>query len=417
MLELLEQRRLFAVTAYEYGGTLEIKGDNANNWISVERSAGLIWVNLYSGGSTVNLFHGDETHIWEIHLQGGGGNDILTVGSSITRPVTIWGGAGADYMVGGGGYSDLYGHGVGSASSGHSESSDDSAADTLISGSGDAWMHGQKGNDIFYTDTFGTSANDFMFGDDGHDTFYVRGHDAKAYAIGGAGNDRLVPYQSATQNVEFEGGSGTDHLDYAAWTAAVYVTPNGLNNSGLRYGTRRQLINTDVEVVYGTNHSDHFSGTNSANWFYANGGNDLIYGYGGGDYLVGFEGNDTIYAGGGADFVHGGFGDDVLWGEHGNDSVYGSAGADQIRGGADNDQLYGEGGTDWIYGDAGSDLMVGGDNSDYFESHDGGYGNDVIYGNNMDGTGSGTDVAYIDRMLYNGSFIGDAVFGLENVVW
>jgi Ca2+-binding RTX toxin-like protein len=419
MLEQLELRRLLAVTAYDYGGNLYIEGDNANNWISVERDAGLIWVNLYGSGAGVNIFHGDEAQIWEIHLHGGGGNDILTIAQDVSEPATIWGGAGADYLLGGGGmYSDLYGHGVGSSGSGHSEASDDGAADTLVSGSGDSYLHGQDGNDHLYTDNYGTSGPDFMFGEDGHDTFYIRGHDGNAYANGQAGHDRLVPYQSATQHVDFEGNGGTDHVDYSDWTAAVYVTPNGLNDSGLRYGTRRQTIGSDVEVIYGTDYADHFSGTNSANWFYANAGNDLVYGYGGNDYLLGFDGNDTIYAGGGADFVHGGSGGDTLWGEHGNDTVYGSSGNDQIRGGADNDQLYGEGGSDWIYGEAESDLIVGGAGADYLESHDGGPGNDLVYGGNLDGTGNdGLDVAWIDRIYLNGTFIGDIIIGVESVAW
>jgi hypothetical protein len=62
-----------------------------------------------------------------------------------------------------------------------------------------------------------------MFGGDGHDRMYVRGHDANAHAHGEADNDVLIPYQSATQHVYYEGGGGSDHVDYRAWTAAIHA--------------------------------------------------------------------------------------------------------------------------------------------------------------------------------------------------
>lgn len=411
-MECLESRRLMAVTAQVNTWTLIVEGDSNNNWISIEQSAGFLWVMDYSNGNNSVVLHVDPAAIQDIEVYGNAGNDLITVANNIDADATLFGSAGADYLRGGGGtYSTLVGHGWGS-----DEDSDDGAADTLISGSGESDLWGQNGNDHLYTDNYAVSGLDFMFGGNGSDTFYIRGQDHNAYAVGEAGHDTLVPYQNATQHVNFEGGSGNDRVNYRAWTAAIYVRPNGLNDSGLRNGARRQLIGADVEIIEGTDHADHFSSTNSANTFYGYGGNDLMYGYGGNDYLVGGDGSDTIYAGSGNDVVSGGYGNDFLFGDSGNDTVDGSFGSDDVHGGDGNDLLYGGEGADWIYGDAGNDVLVGGAGSDYLHAHDGAFGNDSVWGDNINGTGGGgaLDVAYIDRFYFNGSFIGDAISGIES---
>jgi Ca2+-binding RTX toxin-like protein len=413
MMERLECRKLMSVSAYTTGWTLVVDGDSANNWISVERSSGVLWVKLYGSGGGQSVYHVSDDSVDEIQLRGGSGNDILTVSHSITDSVTIWGGAGEDYIVGGGGYNSLAGHGFGTGS--YSGSNDDGSDDILVSGSGDSELWGQDGNDEFYTDNYAVSGLDFLFGGDGDDSFYIRGKDHNAYALGEAGNDRLIPSQSATQHVQFDGGAGWDYVNYRAWTQAVYVRPNGLNDSGLRYGTRRQQIGDDVEYIDGTDYDDHFSGTNNANTFYGYGGNDLIYGYSGNDVLLGHDGNDTIYAGGGDDFVYGGNDDDTLFGDAGNDTVYGTDGNDYLRGGDGNDQLYGENDSDNIYGDAGNDLLVGGSGSDFLVAHDGVFGNDTIFGDEINGTHSSGwwDVAYVDRFNY----LTDLCIGVETITF
>lgn len=431
--ETLEDRRMLAVDVALLGGTLVVEGDNANNHIWLSRSNGTIFVNI--AGQNGYVPHFNENSVWAIEMYGGGGNDILSVGSSINKPATLWGGPGEDYLVGGAGYNELVGHGFGSGI--YDDANDDNARDILISGRGESTLWGQGGNDELYTDNYATSGTDFMFGGDGSDKFFVRGHDGNAWVTGEDGHDVLVVTQAATQNVFYEGGSGTDHMDYSDWDEPVYVKPDGASKSGLRYGVRRHEIGSDVEAVYGTDYNDHFSGNSSANLFFGNGGDDIMYGYGGNDYMLGGDGNDYLEGGSGNDFLHGGYGDDGIYGGSGNDQIYGvfgndtlyggdgndqiwgGDGNDELRGGNGNDALYGENGSDWLYGDAGGDLHVGGSGSDFIYASDSLFGNDTVFGDNINGSGAGgaLDVIYADRWFYNGSLISDVVIGSESTVW
>jgi Ca2+-binding RTX toxin-like protein len=323
------------------------------------------------------------------------------------------GGRGGDYLKAGGGQTELWGHGNWAGSADHDPATDDAAADMLVSGKGYSIHYGQKGNDSHYTDTNAVSGYDVMYGGEGNDTFYVSGHGNHAYAFGENGSDSFRPSQAATQGSSFYGGGGWDSTSYRNWTQAVYVRPDGATLSGLRSGARLNYLQADVEFVEGTEYGDYFSGSEGANTFYGWGGNDLMFGNGGNDLLVGQSGSDSLYGDNGADYLVGDAGNDFLYGGNDNDTVYGNAGSDDIHGGAGNDQLYGQEDSDWIYGDAGNDTLVGGAASDYLVSNDGIFGNDRIYGDNIDGSGGfgSFDIAYIDRML----FIQDNVSGVESV--
>jgi Ca2+-binding RTX toxin-like protein len=411
-LEPLESRRLLSVTVYNNGGTLYIEGDANNNWISVSRSGGLLWVNIV-GDPYVHHFN--EDYVYDIHIRGGAGNDTLAISPGITEDAEIWGGPGADYIVGGGGYNDLYGHGVGTGI--HDEANDDNAADILVSGQGDSDLWGQGGNDHLYTDNYAVSGTDLLAGGDGNDTFYTRGHDGFAYVVGEAGNDKLIPYESATQEVIFSGGSGaSDRVDYRDWNQAIYAKPDGSTMSGRRYGgARLHEIGSDVETIDGTDYGDHFSGTSNTNAFFGWGGNDYIFGHGGADLLVGGDGDDHIWGGDGNDVISGNDGNDTLRGEDGNDTIRGNTGNDTIYGGAGNDSLYGDEDHDTIHGDAGNDLLVGGHGSDVLWAWDGVFANDVVYGDNIDGTGGGNflDVAYLN--MWQGWW--DPAYGVESITF
>jgi Ca2+-binding RTX toxin-like protein len=414
MFENLEQRRMFSVSAFAFYNTLYVWGDSGNNGISVEKSGSDLVVKQYvGGGSYAEFYRAPDASINDIRIYGYDGADTITISNDVTKDATVYGGRGADYLQGGGGYNHLWGHGNIAGDPNFDPATDDGAADTLVSGKGYTFSNGQKGNDTFVTDNNAVSGYDVMYGGDGNDTFYIAGQGNNAYAWGEGDQDTFIPSQSATQQSIFWGGDGRDKVTYRDWTAGVYVRPDGATLSGLRYGTRLQTIQTDVESVEGTNYNDFYSGTDGNDIFYALGGNDFLFGNGGDDILYGGTGDDSIYGQTGNDELIGGEGNDVLYAGAGNDVVYGNQGMDDIHGEDGDDQLFGQEDSDWIYGDAGNDLLVGGEGSDYLVSHDGVFCNDVIYGDNMDGSGSygSFDVAYVDSVW----FISDSYSGVESV--
>ena len=135
-----------------------------------------------------------------------------------------------------------------------------------------------------------------------------------------------------------------------------------------------------MATIYGTIGNDNnLTGTDLADYIYANLGNDTAKGQGGNDRIIGAEGNDTLYGGAGDDEIHGGRGDVQLSGDD----------SDEIHGGDGNDVLFGEGGSDTLYGDAGDDIIHVGYN-DYTTGPAGtAYGSDVADG------GTGYDIIEI----------------------
>jgi hypothetical protein len=110
----------------------------------------------------------------------------------------------------------------------------------------------------------------------------------------------------------------------------------------------------------------------------------------------------------------GGAGDDVL---------LGGSGADVLCGNDGDDRLEGRSGPDSIYGNAGDDTHVGGAGSDYLYAKDGIVGNDVVYGDNEDGSGyyRSTDTAVVDArivMIGNSKFVDghDYCDGVEDLL-
>ncbi len=99
------------------------------------------------------------------------------------------------------------------------------------------------------------------------------------------------------------------------------------------------------------------------------------------DPLVGGAGDDGLTPDGGASPSP----SPTHEGGAGDDQIYGSYGDDAIYGGAGQDQVYGEDGDDYIFGEGDDDQLFGNAGNDTL---DGGDGNDQFYG------GSGNDVIY-----------------------
>ena len=157
---------------------------------------------------------------------------------------------------------------------------------------------------------------------------------------------------------------------------------------------------------------------------YASSGNLSIYGGAKDDALflsgerhmvLAGDGNDRIYGGIGADVLHGEAGNDVIYGSSvalnndpsqavmasDADIIYGGAGRDLLFGGAGDDTIYADDDTqrlvgegDWLLGNQGADNLFGSSGNDYLG---GGEGTDVIMG------GAGDDVIVGDGDVRFGS--------------
>jgi VCBS repeat-containing protein/parallel beta-helix repeat protein len=126
----------------------------------------------------------------------------------------------------------------------------------------------------------------------------------------GSGNDTVKGTADGV-NDSFDGGAGTDTIDYSALTHDVSVNLGG-GGSGSATGSD---IGTDTllnfENINSGGGNDSLFGSNASNVIHGGGGTDNIVGNGGADSLYGDAGSDTI---------NGGVGDqasDVLWGGNG----------------------------------------------------------------------------------------------------
>ena len=141
------------------------------------------------------------------------------------------------------------------------------------------------------------------------------------------------------------------------------------------------------------NKSDNVTGTENRDQLNLGDGDDIADGRGENDQLFGEEGNDQVW---------GGPGDDRIFLGEGNDRNFSAEnftpdqvmGDDFIRGGDGEDLLVDFLGSNTIYGDLGPDLVDGVDGNGEPESPDmlfGGFGKDIIAGDNGDVMSGGAD--------------------------
>ena len=138
-----------------------------------------------------------------------------------------------------------------------------------------ATAEGGAGDDRLY----GGSETDYLLGGDGIDL--LDGGDGWDYLFGGTGADDL------------RGGPGIrDVADYNERTAAVTVTLDGLRNDG--EPGENDLVESDVEDVFGGAGNDTIVGDAQSNDIQGLGGDDVIDGGLGPDIFYGGDGTDTL---------------------------------------------------------------------------------------------------------------------------
>ncbi|WP_139210042.1 Hint domain-containing protein [Palleronia pelagia] len=194
----------------------------------------------------------------------------------------------------------------------------------------------------------------------------------------------------------YDGGLGSDMVDYSASTAAVDVNLATFTGVG---GAAESDSYTGIENVTGSAFADSITGDAADNVLLGGGDADTISGGDGDDYIDGGAGDDVLSTGLGQDTLIGGdgndtltnaAGDDSLVGGAGNDSLVATDGNDTLEGGDGNDTLDGGADDDSLTGGLGDDSLTGGTGDDIFV-YAPGDGNDTITDFNTGNTGTLSD--------------------------
>ena len=278
----------------------------------------------YSFGVTPSVYHLIGTDIGETLS--------ITPGD---KTVVLFGGSGADTLVGDGRDNALQG--------GRGD-------DTFKPGAGDDFIHGGQ-TGIRY------DSSGLVYADDGEDAVdysnnsaseaidithnYLKDHDANIIVfdgvggrdeiisvekiIGGEGDDfyaanKLPPIEQATE-FTFDGGDGEDTADFTQLTSGNN-SHGGVSVNNMADVTGIELNFENVETIIGTDQIDIIDGGDEDNVMFGLDGDDDLTGGNGDDTLEGGLGVDSYIGGAGADTFIIGEDDDVITDADANDRLY-----------------------------------------------------------------------------------------------
>ena len=231
-------------------------------------------------------------------------------------------------------------------------------ADVINGGAGDDYLYGGGTND---SDDFA----DVLNGGDGFDRLYGGiGDHFDGGANGAQGDYAYVNLTKLNVSVILDlNASGVQPIAGGGDIVNVEQIEiwSGSASDRIKGGAADDLIHGGAghDALYGGASGDH------------------IYGEDGNDVIRGEAGSDTLRGDGGHDRLIGGDGNDTLTGDQDLAAV--TDGADQLNGGAGNDILYGNGGADILIGGAGDDEMYGGTGADRFAFSGAGQGKDLVH--------------------------------------
>ncbi|MEX0958666.1 MAG: calcium-binding protein [Burkholderiales bacterium] len=278
-----------------------------------------------------------STALPRLALFGGSGADALVGASQADR---LYGGAGTDVLEGRGGEDyleggrglDVYQYRAGAALVGTFNDGEDTILD--IDGKGVLRYVYQSG--LFYG-----NADGFVIADAS-----VRVSDTEWQSADGRFLYTRLPGEAGREDLRITFGND------AGGSLALKDFRDGDFHIRLLTARAETVFEEPVNTILGDELSNLLTGTDQP---------DLIEGLGG---------VDVIHAGVGDDVVSGGDAADLLYGEAGNDRLFGNAGDDQLYGGADEDELHGEAGRDILEGGEGNDRLSGGADSDIVVGED-----------------------------------------------
>ncbi len=318
-------------------------------------------------------------------------------------------------------------------------------ANKLVGNGGKDVIDGGKGEDTL----IGGAGDDVLTGGSGADS-----------VDGGNGDDILKLGSARIDGEVYDGGAGTDTLDFAGLTSDYRVNLQ-TGDFDLVVGGHAATV-AGIENVIAGDGDDDLTGNTLANDLTGNDGSDTIDGGAGADTLNGGDGNDDLAGGSGADSVSGGDGDDILrpgssgivagdqfdggsgidtldfagaWNNYRVDLATGAFdlvtggfaatvaavenvnagnGNDELTGNDQANELIGNGGNDILFGGAGGDLLFGGTGDDVFR-YEVGEGTDV--GEQVTG-GAGYDAVELGSVLDSTfDFRGLAIESIEELAF
>lgn len=286
----------------------------------------------------------------------GRGNELANVlTANLDRDSSLFGGDGADTLIGQDHNDFLYGGGD---------------SDTLKGGAGNDFLNGAAGRDI-------------MEGNLGNDTYAVNSVFDQVIEVAGQGTDTVRVELDSSQN--------------------VYVLPDNIENM--------ILVRNKEAKANGNGLNNEITGNDFRNEINAGSGHDLIRGMGGDDRIKAGSGTDRLFGGANSDVLFGGTGSDRLFGEEGNDFLIGFGGST-----ADKDSMTGGAGADMFYlGNARTVFYMTGDTFATIQDFSRAEGDKIavsgsVAGYQLDQSTSFTGGSAVDtRVFFNGDLIATVV--------
>ncbi|MBV8950610.1 MAG: hypothetical protein JOZ99_07030, partial [Actinobacteria bacterium] len=273
-----------------------------------------------AGSNPINVILGDKSG--KLTITGGPGNELFCQGDDTWKN-------GTDTLTGGGGVDavdySLRAHTLnvtmdGKTASGDSTGNSSKGEGDLVGadvqniylGSGGSAMTpsvytGNLLNNTFFSGTGGYAT---VNGSDGDDTL-DEGTEATSTISGVCDPMSTACPDDSHASETFNGGKGTDTVNYRNRMTAIYVKMDGAYKGGAgasgagANGSENDVIAVDVENLYGGAGADHIEGNLLDNDIEGNGGGDTLCGGAGNDTLLGNNAsttdNETLHGGDCAD--------------------------------------------------------------------------------------------------------------------
>jgi hypothetical protein len=245
---------------------IAVSGTNASDTITVVPNGANLVVTVTPQGGATTTYNYVASQVQAIAINGVGGDDNISLDSTLLQRAIVNGGTGAD---------------------------------TIQTANGRDIIAGSSGNDSILAGT----SEDLIFGQSGNDQLFGQGNDDTL--VGGLGNDSL------------SGDSGRDMADYNR----ILTLPGVPVQSSINATLDSTANDTDGDGGIDNALTEHLIGGSAADTLTGNAGNNII---------SGGSGNDTIWGQGGSDTVNGNSGSDRFRMEDGvADDINGGNGGGQ----------------------------------------------------------------------------------------